>query len=144
MTTPYIFGIFVLFSFLFLIVGIVARVITKNTTMSLLIFISGILFLLTSLMVLGDGIPERIGFEEGEMYIYGDNFSLDPDHSHWIHDTTPPNVNEIYLFRLNRTTTPINAYQDSIFINALGIILLLLSLVLFYASVFDLATGDGL
>ena len=112
--------------------------------LSLLIFISGILFLLTSLMVLGDGIPERIGFEEGEMYIYGDNFSLDPDHSHWIHDTTPPNVNEIYLFRLNRTTTPINAYQDSIFINALGIILLLLSLVLFYASVFDLATGDGL
>lgn len=125
MATELILTIFIIFSFLFLIIGIVARVITKNTTMSSLIFMSAVLFLITSFMILGEGIAEKTGINETKTYTYNNATSLE------LNNTT--------------TTTTYNySYQKSIFINALGIALLLLSLILFYSSIFDLATGEGL
>lgn len=144
MATQLILGIFIILSFLFLIVGIFARVTTKSTTMSSLIFMSAIFFLLSSLMVLGEGIPEKTGEVIYEINTYGHNYS-GADNEHWIfEDDLTPNEELINLFHLNRTTTPIFSYRNDIFINALGIALLLLSLILFYSSIFDLATGDGL
>lgn len=125
MATELILGIFILFSFLFLIIGIVARVITKNTTMSALIFMSAIFFLFSSLMVLGEGIAEKTGFNETKTYTYNNATSLE-------------------LNNTKTTTINIYSYQKSIFIYSLGIALLLLSLILFYTSIFDLATGEGL
>ena len=125
---PYLFALILVLAFIFLILGLFGKIALHNQdsrTYSLFILISGLLFIFISLIIFTDGIEYKNIENKTQEYFY-DNISSD-----------------IRLSNITTTTTDFSSSQKDGFTIGLGIIFLLLSLFLFYTSIFDIANLES-
>jgi len=125
---PYLFALILVLAFIFLILGLFGKIALHNQdsrTYSLFTLISGLLFIFISLIIFTDGIEYKNIENKTQEYFY-DNISSD-----------------IRLSNITTTTTDFSSSQKDGFTIGLGIIFLLLSLFLFYTSIFDIANLES-